>query len=246
MTCPECGGDLRRVGILTPSTPDQPKGALGGIVAFSLVFFFVAIVASAAITVILPVRQSYGERVSLTAPSSGAYRAVVLHADGAAYRPRPAGLPIEIDLIPTVGSGSQSASSWMLVRPDGSYEYVATARARVTRSEGFGSAAVLEWMKAAGIDVTVPAVGQEAAGIAGEAHLINRNSRRAFAGGTEGGFSSSGSGSGQAAPFGSNSYTRQANAERPAWAGLALLFFWIATWIGGIVFLWRRARGRSI
>jgi hypothetical protein len=246
MTCPECGGDLRHVGILTPDTPGRPRGALGGIITFTLIVLFIAIITGGPLASILPLRRSDTEQVRLTGPRSGAYREAVVHADGATFLPRPSGLPVVIDLSTHPSGGSAPSSSWMLVRPDGSYEYVASGSPRVVRPDGFGWAAIMTWMKASGINISPPVVVQEAARIAGETHMVNRNTRRAFAVATEtsSGFIRSG---GDRGPFASYAVSQHAESHRPAWASAALIVVWGAIWICGLRYLLpgrREVRGR--
>lgn len=241
MTCPECGGDLRRVGILTPQTPGQPRGPLGGVILFTAVVIFVAFVTSAAMTLILPLRHSDAEQVRLTSPRSGLYREIALHAEGASYLPPRNGLDVKIDLVNDSAASTQPASSWMLFRPDGSYDYVAPGSPRISRPGGFSSAAVLKWMEASGIDTATPFVTQEAARIAGQTRLISRNARRVFALTTQTNGTSMRSGSDGGA-FATYSNTQRASAERPDWPPYLFLLLWLAIWISGMRYLIRRWR----
>lgn len=241
MTCPECGNDLRRVGILTPSTPGRPRGPLGGIIFFTAIVIFVAFVSSSAILSAVPQWHSDTEQMRLASPRSGAYRDVVVHAEGASYLPKRSGLPVEIDLTPNPASSKVAAPSWMLARPDGSYEFVASGSPHVARSGGFGAAAVLEWMKAAGIDVTVRPVSEEAARIAGEVRLIRQITRRTFASEMGSGGNSMRSG-GDRGPFTTYTYSQRANTEPPIWPPFIFLLMWLAIWASGIRYLWRRWR----
>lgn len=241
MTCPECGNDLRRVGILTPRTPGRPRGPLGGIIVLTGAVLLVAFVSSLAIIDILPLWHSDSEQSRLNSPRSAAYREAIIHADGASYLPKRNGLPVEIELTSNSAGASPAPSSWMLVRPDGSYEFVASGLPRVVRPDGFGSVAVLEWMKAAGIDIAAPSVGEEAAEITGQTRLINRNSRQALAFTIQTNSKSMRSGSGNA-PFAAYSYTSHVIAARPDWPRFVLLVLWFAIWISGIGYLLRRSR----
>lgn len=242
MTCPECGSDLRRVGILTTSTPSNTARAVVGSIVFTLVVCFVGLCVSAAIAAVLPVEHSDSEQVQLKTPDSGAYQGVILSSAGASYIAKPGGLPVRIDLTNNLGGGSNAAASWLVAKPDGGYEYAAPGSPPVVRAGGFGSAAVLEWMKAAGIDVNARSVAREAGRIAGETLLINRNTRRALAidNETGGGFTRSGGGEG--APFSTYVYTQRAFADSPHWPAVAVLLMWIALWACGMRYLIRRWR----
>jgi hypothetical protein len=241
MTCPECGSDLRRVGILTASTPSNTARAVFGSIVFTLVVCFVGLCVSAAIAAVLPVEHSDSEQVQLKTPDSGAYQGVILSSAGASFIGKPSGLPVRIDLTSNLGGGS-AATSWLLARPDGGYEYVAAGLPRVVRPDGFGSAAVLEWMKAAGIDVNARSVAREAGRIAGETLLINRNTRRALAIDNQNGGGFTRSGGGEGAPFSTYVYTQRADGDSPHWPAVVVLLMWIALWAFGMRYLSRRWR----
>lgn len=237
MTCPECGFDLRHAGIITPHTPSQSGRVVGGVVVFSAVVCLVAILGSGAVISILPLNHFDREQVQLKDPDSGAYQAVALDAGGASYFPIPRGLPVRIDLTPNPGRGGTSPSSWLLARPDGGYEYVAAGAPRVVRPGAFGPAAVMEWMKAAGIDTAARSVSKEAARIAGETHLVNHRSRLVFATLSRSSSSSTSSGGGEGRPFSTYVYTHRAFTDRPTWPIIPLLLLWAAVWACGMRYL---------
>lgn len=236
MICPECGGDLRRVGILTPHSPRRTGRAIGAVIAFTITIFFVALVSSVGVAELLPLRHSDFEQMRLTTPHSGAYREIVLHAGAASYLPDESGLPVEIDLTANPAAGAQAAPSWLVVHPDGSYEYVANGSPRIARPNGFGKAAVIEWLKASGIDVSAPSIADEAAEISGQLHLMHRKTRRTLASPLPVGGSSISSGGGSGA-FASFSMTQRGSAEPPDWAPLVLLLIWLALWVCGLRYL---------
>lgn len=239
MICPECGVDLRCSGILTPSTPGRPRRPIGGIIVFTCVMLLVTGVSGVGLARIWPLWRSDSEQVRLITPASGAYHEVVIRADGASYLPKPGGLPIEIELTPNSVAARPTNSASLLVRPDGSYEYVASGRTRVSQPSGFGAAAVLQWMKAAGVDVSAPSASREAARITGETHRINRNTRRAFRRETSDWSSSTGS-EGDGMPFAGYVSSQHTVAERPNWPPIGLMFIWFAMWACGVRYLSRR------
>lgn len=244
MICPECGSDLRCVGILTANTRPQTARAVVGMVVFTVVVFVVGFCATSALIGVVPAKISDSEQVQLKAPESGAYQGVILSSGGAFYVPKPAGLPVRIDLT---GNPNTATASWLLANPDGSYEYVANGLPRVVRPSAFATSAVLEWMKAAGIDVGARSVAREAARITGETLLINRNTRRAFAIDAASSGNSVNSGGGRGAPFGTYVYTQRAGPAWPDWPPPVLLLLWIVLWACGMRYLVgqrRRVPGR--
>jgi hypothetical protein len=257
-TCPECGSDLRAVGVLTPHVPSQGAGLVANALLFTLLLGFIAGVITTGLLALLPVRQTYERQVRLVSPQSKAYQEVVFRTHGTGWGPNRLVLPVEIELVPFAGGSNPIPSATpqpvatqpapvqptqpqrMTVRPDGGYQYAAPGAAPVTRPGGFGAAAVLDWMKALGFDTTQPALSEEAARIAGEARLTARRARRTTAGGGLSRFSSSSSGGDPGGQFGSINSRERADHIPPMAAVVGFVLFWVAVWACGIRYLARR------
>jgi hypothetical protein len=253
LTCPECGTDLRAAGILTPRTPRPNAGIVGAVIVFTVLLGLVALIVTPALLSILPLRRSYAQQVRLITPNSGAYREVILRTQGSTWGTGRIVLPVTIELPPTAQpattaatpSAAKSPPASMTVRPDGGYEYVAPGAPRIQRATGFGVAAVLDWMRSAGLDTTKPIVRDEAARIAGELRIVSRGGRRAFSSRHLGAYSSSSSGTDSGGQFASRIATERGETAPPAWLGILIAVVWILTWISGLRHLARRSQGYS-
>lgn len=256
-TCPECGGDLRAVGILTPRVPRQGAALVAHALGFTILLAVIAGVTTAAVLALLPARHAYERQVRLLSPGSKTYQEVALRTQGTAWGSAPLVLPVEIELVPfppgpnpipppttqppTTQPPPPTQPQRMTVRPDGGYEYAVPGAARVTRPGGFGAAAVLDWMKAVGLDTTHPALVEEAARIAGEVRLTARRARRTTAGGGMSRFFSSSSGGDPGGQFANNLSRERADTSPPLAAAVALLAVWVVVWAIGLRYLARRA-----
>jgi len=244
MRCPECGGDLREVGILTPHTPRQGGRVVGGALLFTALLGFVAIESGAALHSVLPQRRTYSQQLRLVTPKSGAYREIHFGAESTAWAKAGTDPAVEIELVPNPGaSGTATAPPRLRLIPSGGYEFVGPGSARVAKSGRFGTAAVLEWLKAAGIDTNPQAVREESARIAGQANMLARAARRAMASPNSMRRGSSlSSGGNAAALFNSSALSENFDRQTPSWTLIPISLFWIAVWICGLRYLARRAR----
>jgi len=245
MTCPECGGDLRTVGIRTPLTPPA-KGLLRGIVYFNIVLAFLAIVSIAVVISVVPARHSYRWQVQLGKPHSLAYQSVTIRAARKTWRADSTRLPVEIELSPKPGATPATTQApHMTEHPDGGYESIASG-SRLIEGTIFGRQAVLDWMKASGIDTDKPDVQREAARIASEARAAARATRGPMNQPRYTGYSSnSSSGSDPAGLFNSLTTSENAQSEPPILVPIALLVFWLVVWIWGLVYVSARGRRRT-
>jgi hypothetical protein len=241
-TCPECGGDLRAVGIVAAGARRPGAGLLPGFLLYTLLLAFVAIVVTSVLVSILPMRRTYQRNVRLVGPESGAYKEVVIRTGGQGWGTGGTPPPVEIELI---ASGAATGRPPRIVlRPDGSYQLTASP-ATATRHGDFGPLAILAWLNKAGVDTTSHTsshVQQEAARIASEARIAARAARRGLRPGTVGGFSSSRSGGDSGGQFASNFTTETGERRPPLWAPLLLVLFWLVVWVSGLTYLARRNR----
>jgi hypothetical protein len=246
MTCPECGGDLRVSGIVTPGTP-QHTGALAAYFFFTSLLVFIALVGSGALLSVVPVRRSFDRDVQLAGPHSKAYQRIAIHAHEATWGAGRRSLPVEIELVPNLvatapASSAQAMPPRMTVRPGAGYEYL-DGSSRVASQDAFGANAVLAWMKIAGIDTAAGEVQREAARVAGQAHAAVRGAGLASSQARYNGLSSSSSTGSDL--FNSISTSEAVESQVQVFVPIGLAGFWLAVWIAGLVFLSGRRRHQS-
>ena len=170
--------------------------------------------------------RTFHNEVRLARPNSGAYQEAILRTQVATWKAEAGALPVEIELMSVARRGlchsagdaagrvrARAHPLRLTVHPGGGYEYVSPGPVRVARPGGFGADAVLDWMKACGIDTSQPAVREEAARIAGEARLVPRRGRRALGGSGHSRYGSSTSGSDSGGQF--NAYYSQGERRPP-------------------------------
>ena len=240
-TCPECGGDLRGVGIVAPGGRRHGHGLLSAVLVYTALLLFVATVATSVLVSTLPMLRTYERSVRLVTPGSGAYKEVIIRTRGQNWGTGGTPPPVEIELIPA-GGATRPTPPRLALRPDGSYHFTSADSAAVARPDRFGPPAVLAWLKAAGIDTAPSQVQEEAARIAGEARIAARSARRGLGRVTAGGFTSSSSGGASDGQFASNATNESADRRPPVWAPLLLVLFWLAVWVCGLTYLARRSR----
>jgi len=241
MTCPECGGDLRAVGITTPST-SLGGNVVAAVMIFTLLLGFIAAVATSGLISVVPVRHSYKRQVRL-GPVSSAYPNVLVQTSRTSWSGSflPAAVTIELE---PAGANSTASSAQMTVHADGKYEFT-TAGSRVVGQDEFGESAVLEWLKAAGIDTTAADMQRKAARIVAEARIAARSGRAAKSQSSGSGSSMSSSSGGDPADVFQNNSTSQSNeSHRPAVPFFLVPLFWLSIWLWGLWYLVSRGSRR--
>lgn len=233
MTCPECGKDLRTVGILTPSTP-RGTSVVAGTIKFTLLLAFIAAVATAGVESVVPVRHTYGRKVRL-GPMSNGYRSVLVQISRTSWSEDLSSAAVTIELEPTVATPA-ALPARMTVHADGGYEF--TAGSRVLRQGIFGKSAVLEWLKAAGLDTSAADVQHKAARIAAEIRIAAHSGRAAMRQSSGSSFSSSSSSGGDpTGVFQTRTLSEVGHSASSPAAPIAMLGFWLAVWIWGLWYL---------
>jgi hypothetical protein len=240
-TCPECGHDLRAVGILAPGVRRPGPGLLSAFFLYSALLAFVALVVTPAIFSLLPKRLTYERTVRLVTPNSGAYKEIAIRTKGHTWRAGRVPLPVEIDLIPNPATPQSNPTS-LTLRPDGSYHFTPAVPNPTSQPATFGPPAVLEWLKSAGLDTASQALREEATRIAAEARLASRSARRAAAGQRYGGYSSRTSGSDSGGQFTANVSSEQADRRPAPWLLALFTLLWLAAWLYGLRYLTHRDR----
>ncbi len=165
VNCPECGADLREVGIVTG------KSGLGVIVwavVFSIVFSMVACVLTGiAVEFIGPRSYHRYENLSLSNPSSGKYMQIDIDADAkkvvwfSGYPNNNRPLPMEqVQLTITAHDGTVSKIN--IDTGTLGYRYGGKDGTIVSANQGLNQQIILDWMKSAGVDTAGNNVRTEA------------------------------------------------------------------------------------
>jgi len=245
LTCPECGSDLRAVGILTPHTAAPAGGFAASAVAFCILWLLCLPPLTTLVSAVVPTQKHYERRVQLSRPSSGLYDSVLLRAQttgwGDAAPTRPVNVTAEL-APPSVNPMPVSPSRLDVNLSSGAFQYTDAAGRLVAKSSRFDREAVLEWLAAAGVDVRNPAVRDEAALIAVTVQRVARV-RRPVVGNS--GYSSGSGGSGAGGTFASRSETETGVSRGSGYGTMAVLLAWLALGIAGLRYLWVMTRARA-
>lgn len=248
LTCPECGGDLRAVGIVTPRTPRRGLGFVASAVMLTIAVFVMAVPMTALLTSLLPPRFEFSRVYTLTGPASQAYAGVTARCGASGWGAPSASSPPPVALVlaarPPAGPGTGPAPATAATLAAGSPAplHFNTRDAR-GRSVLAPPDAILKWMRSAGIDTTDPRVAAEAVRIAAAVRDVGRTRRPAsFISLGFGGGSMGRSGTDSMGVF--NSYAdRDAWSVRPpAWGVPLIGGVWVALWLLGLRYLWLATR----
>lgn len=232
-TCPECGSDLREVGIHAPGVNPRPDSVVRKVGVWSIMILMIGSVISAmVINTCLPTVQSRYQDCSILGPRSGQYRRVDFHGEGCnlhwPYKQqlRPPSISA-LDITLTLNDGHTLALRATF--DELGYEYTDTQGHRVQGATGLNEQVVLNWMRSGGIDVNKAGVETEVAEIAQIAKdaphgSMNAASPTVFSG----------------PPSTSNGFSYLP----PRIATPIAVFFWIVVWLIGVRRILRRQRER--
>ena len=247
LTCPECGADLRRVGI----TRRPPSNAVARFAISAAVFLaawaLCGAVLSSVMWEVLPRRRHFMKETILGVPASRAYGGIAVIAGGSVWGERPVPVRVRIELRQLIPGGGTPVPP--AVPPPlfvdvvtGAYEYADGSGQTVRKSSGFGPAAVLEWLAAAGINVADARLRDEAR--LAWLYAVRAGRRPRPAASVNGGTSGSSSTSGMGGPFDSVKVLDVANVDPIRSGMIALLALWVIALLAGWVYLWRHTAGR--
>ena len=177
--CPECGSDLRVVGVRRPGDrePLRARWRLFGWTAF--VF----------LSVLVPLAALWGEverrwlivydvssKTSFSTPRSGAYREIRFdyhardYGGDAPSRQRPA--PEELTLILVLNDGAVRTMEVNARNPELGYLYRDSSNRTIENASGLGEDVLAAWMTDAGVTAGNPQVRQELATVVEQIHRI--------------------------------------------------------------------------
>lgn len=155
-TCPECGSDLREVGILPPGTP-RPPGRLVRCAAWTLVLPVPAIVLSSALQIAIgPANHIQIIRRSVSCNIGSQSIEFEALMDGQVFswfggKWREPTVPMQ-RLVFTRPTGRTAMPALVVDRATNGYEFVDANGVLIRRADGFGPDAILEWWQALGLD----------------------------------------------------------------------------------------------
>ncbi len=151
-TCPECGGDLRRVGVTGGRRRSVADPFVGWTGAFTVAGVLLGAMLLTLTEGILPVRRTYETTVDLHT----AARSYTISAAGRTWSTRPIRLPVDIDVETVVRGSAVSVGSTLTADvAGGPVEWTDSAGRRVSAGP-FGPAAVRRWLAANGVAGAVP------------------------------------------------------------------------------------------
>lgn len=232
LTCPECGADLREVGIVTPHA-QRGMGVAGWLVLWTVGLPLpAAIVTGIVYEVLLPYERTQRIRQSFSRPPSNQYRQIEVRSHGRELRwpwqaRRGQDPPLtRIDLRVTGLNGSVID---VTIDPTAMTYERTSGQGAAAAAKPVDVSAATAWFKAAGADAALPEVVQEATELANQLKALPTSPNHRI---SLGGFMGSGSGS-------SSSGGHYRGAE------VFILPFWLLVWLGGCVLIWRKHRRQA-
>jgi len=213
--CPECGGDLREVGITTPNT-QRALSPIAVAVLWTVLLPIPALIVSGAVYAVLPQVYYTSNNTTLSSPGSGAYRNAIIRASGASTDQANAVDAVKFRLTTREG---RLTDPLVVDADDMSWQIAGGS----VSGEDFSAETMLAYMKAVGIDVENPRVQTEAMELAGTV----ANMATGVTGISTGAFNSVTSGSG-------------GSSRGQAWFPVVALVIWIFIWLAGVFFVLRK------
>jgi len=230
-TCPECGSDLRQVGIVTPGQA-RPLGPVARGLIWTLVLPIPAYVVTVILAVtVLPVRVTKYETLDLAQPASGAYQAVSLRATGSQLRwpSRGTSAPAQLDhLSLTLTRLSGRTAKLHVNLPSLAYEYDKPGDAGSKQGDKLDAEVLADWMGGAGIGTEDEQVQAELAALLGLLRDVQGGSLGAIQSGVF-----------QSVNLSSGSGTS------PGALWYVILGFWILVWLIGLWYFGRPRKSRE-
>ena len=264
LNCPECGSDLREVGIdvgRRASAGWAWAAALGAVVLWSLMVWGAWEAAGEALQRAAPRVRTASYTVTLNRPDSGAYTQIQIDGSGArsvATPPASSGSAaanppdapnLKITLLADRGvigtlTADVAADTFSYTGPDGT---------RVGPRTGFGQAAVLEWLTRC-TGSTDPRLAAEARDVATVGRTVLRQGQGIIQMRGGGSYSSSSSGPGSdrtesgswsisstgGGNFTSANGSYRVTEQSAAWVAVAALIAGLAVWLAGTAWLLQR------
>ena len=222
-TCPECGSDLRDVGIVTPQMRPRPSRVLPAL-GWTLLVLILFVVSTRLVVGNIRHTTIKSDTRTLKSPKSQAYKNLILQADGPTRNGQLQVKELKMTLSPSTGNILP-----MDIDPDDlSYEYKDAKGSVVRQATALDLEGMLVWMKEAGVDTASPGVREEANEVVQYLQLVSNGSVNNnyqfdhFRGGMRS--------------------HRTTGTSSHDWVAQASIAFWGVIWLLGI---WRIASTRS-
>lgn len=237
LTCPECGSDLRRVGIVSAKRPRITLQMIAAMLSLSLAIVLMNGLLTPKLIEQLPTRRTISIAKTVQPPPSNAYAKAVVAGSGAWLNQSVKDLPVTITM--TLNSGATTTIN--VDTPAGSVRYIDPV-SRASVHDELTSRALLEWMRKAGVDVDLPGVQAHASGLALLAQQVSRSLRfTPNLGDFNGGWTITGVD--KHAPLGNTSI--RAIYKASSLTQKEFNYFWEALWALGIGWAYRAGRPRA-
>lgn len=218
LRCPECGSDLRAVGIVTPATSGGvPRGVWA--VLFTMFLPIPALIISGVLSTALPRNYQFRTSTTLSMPKSKQYNSIIVNGDGTGQRGMQQADRITLTLVPNDGSKVPT----LTYRPQD--DVVTFGPPSGQTIDELSAESMRAWFTAAGVDPTATGVDAEIIDTLRTIRMVEMGS----SGGSTGAFS------GMSGSSGSSTAPR-------TWFTVVMLIFWLAVWIGGLLLILRRRR----
>jgi hypothetical protein len=235
LNCPECGSDLREVGIVTPHAA-RGAGPVVWAVVWTVALPWPALGLSAlAAANALPqgVETNMRRVIFVQAPYLNAIIQANMTGRGVRYGQQVPPRPVPVTQLTLDLQTQRTVGPLTVDLATGASRYTDAAGQAATRPGPFDPAAVLAWLGSAGFDTTDPKVQARAADIHAAAREIPQAQNK---------FSNLGK-----EPNGSQVVTAHPSlittTPRPnPWTALGVVGFWVVVWLAGIVWIVRRNR----
>jgi hypothetical protein len=247
LTCPECGSDLRRVGITRQLVSNAFTRFATSAVAFLIAWLLCGAVLSAVVEEVLPRRRHFKQDTGLSVPASRAYGAINVVAEGDGWGERPIPVRVRIELRQLMSAAGPPLPATLppplfVDVPTGAYQFTDASGQSVNKPNGFGPEALLAWLSAAGIDAGDARVRDEAR--LAWLYALRAGRRPRPAASVSGGTGGSSSTTGMGGPFNDVRVAEIANVDTNRWGLTAFFALWVVALLAGLVYLWRQTAGR--
>jgi hypothetical protein len=223
--CPECGSDLRAVGIIAAGSRKPLPPLVKGIL-WSLFLPAPATIISIAIIVIVPL-EARSSHTYMVKPASQAYTQIAVESEALGrFKEKLRPNKITLQLLPNLATVNQARQTELTIDPVSlAYQYQRPNGEVVKATQGFDAHVILDWMEACGVDGNKPAARQEAKELFNQVEAL-------------------GTGEVSMAPtpaFTSTATSGSYSSGPPFWLTLTLLITWPIVWLTG---LWHFTRKR--
>jgi len=228
-TCPECGADLREVGIITPSRSGMSPTMRGAILVllWTLVLPIPAMVATVVVVRMSPQRGETRTDHSLGNPASKAYRGIEVQQRLAGSNVEATSNTVMLTLLPNQGTPIRIEIDQASL----GYRYRTRSGEEFTAGTGLDASKLLDWMLQAGIDRQDKQVQLEAAELLS---IVQAASVSGISG-----VALRGAYNLPVRHFNLQGTSVTSNVGPTKWVPISMVVFWLVVWLLGCWKLWK-------